>query len=202
MKQQELFSPAEAPQPETVSIPGFHLKPEYISAAEEQLLLQSLENGPWEHDWRRRRQLYGLSYSTDRKGPTWLRDFPEWLVPLAERVARDAEFGRFPENCVINEYIPPQGIGPHRDYDAFGPAVACVSVGSDVVMDFRLAERGLYVPVLVPARSFWVIRDEARWQWTHGIAPRLADVINGERRPRTRRVSITFRTAAQRPQSR
>jgi alkylated DNA repair dioxygenase AlkB len=116
-------------------------------------------------------------------------------MPLAERVGRDAGFERFPENCVINEYIPPLGIGPHRDYADFGGIVACVSLGSDIVVDFTHPDRGLRVPVHVPARSFWCISGEARWQWLHGIAPRLTDVIGGIRRPRGRRVSITFRTA-------
>ncbi len=97
-------------------------------------------------------------------------------------MARDARFERFPENCVINEYVPPQGIAPHRDYPEFGPTVACVSLGSDIVMDFRHAEQGLRVPVYVPRRSFWIITGAARWRWTHGIAPRLRDLIEGERR--------------------
>ena len=116
-------------------------------------------------------------------------------MPLAERVAGDAGFERFPENSVINEYIPPLGIGPHRDYGAFGPTIACVSLGSDIVVDFSYPERGLRVPVSVPARSLWVIRGEARSEWRHAIAARLTDIINGERRPRGRRLSITFRTA-------
>jgi alkylated DNA repair dioxygenase AlkB len=117
------------------------------------------------------------------------------LHPLARRVTQDAQLERFPENSVINEYIPPLGIGPHRDYGAFGPTVACVSLGSDVVMDFTHPERGQRVAIHVPARSLWIITGEARSQWQHGIASRLSDVIGGERRRRGRRISITFRTA-------
>jgi hypothetical protein len=71
--------------------------------------------------------------------------------------------------------------------------MACVSLGSDVVMDFKeLSEEKLHVPV-----RLWVISGEARWKWTHGIASGLSDLIDGdgERRPRSRRKSITFRTA-------
>ena len=115
------------------------------------------------------------------------------MIPLAKRVEVDASFERFPENCVINEYVPPLGIGPHKDYPAFGPAIACVSLGSDIVIDFT-HPNGRKVPIDVPARSLWVITGEARSVWRHGIATRLADVIHGERRLRERRVSITFRT--------
>jgi hypothetical protein len=47
----------------------------------------------------------------------------------------------------------------------------------------------------------WIIAGEARSEWRHGIASRLTDVIDGERRPRARRISITFRTAARTPRN-
>jgi alkylated DNA repair dioxygenase AlkB len=174
---------------------GLSLRPDYINADEESALLAHVEAGPWETDWRRRIQQYGLGYAENGGKPTWLRDFPEWLSALAERVARDAQFECLPENCVINEYIPPLGIGPHKDYPAFGPTIACVSLGSDIVLDFISSDRTVRAPLHVPARSLWIITGEARSRWLHGISPRLHDVIAGERRKRTRRVSITFRTA-------
>ena len=193
MRQPDFFL---SESPGSKVIPGFTLRTDYVTAEEERELLQHIDAAKWETDWRRRIQQYGLGYSSEHgTTPEWLREFPEWLIPLAKRVAKDAEFERFPENCVINEYIPPLGIGPHKDYPAFGPTIACVSLGSDIVLDFTHPERSARVPVVVPARSFWVITGEARSKWMHGIAARLTDVIEGERRKRRRRVSITFRTA-------
>lgn len=193
MTQRELFTLEPISRME---VPGFSLIENYITPEEERELLAKIDAMPWENDWRRRIQQYGLGYGSEATNePTWLRDFPEWLVPLAGRVAVDPHFPRFPENCVINEYIPPLGIGAHKDYSAFGPTIACVSLGSDIVLDFTEPARGLHVPVFVPAQSFWVITGEARSKWMHGIASRLSDVIAGERRRRGRRVSITFRTA-------
>ena len=200
MEQGELFALervglATAP-PE---IPGFRLTEDYIDVQEERFLLEHVDAARWQNDFRRRIQQYGLGYAADREGkPSWVRDFPEWLLTLAGKAAQDSGFDRFPENCVINEYIPPQGIGPHRDYSDFGPTVACLSLGSDIVMEFANLERSLKYPILVRARSFWVISGPARFEWTHGIAPRLHDLIAGERRRRARRVSITFRTGAAR----
>jgi alkylated DNA repair dioxygenase AlkB len=195
MRQEELFPAETLVSAAHLEIPGFRLQPEYLSATEEAELLARIGEGPWQTEFRRRLQLYGLGYGSDRrKPPIWQRDFPDWLMPLAHRVARDAPLERFPENCVINEYIPPLGIGSHKDYDAFGPAIACVSLGSDIVMDFTNPQRTARIAVPVPARSFWVIAGEARWDWEHGIASRLTDVIAGVRRSRGRRVSITFRT--------
>jgi alkylated DNA repair dioxygenase AlkB len=196
MGQGELFALEEQRADSPIEIPGFAVRKNYVGAEEERELLAHIEQGPWETDWRRRIQQYGLGYAGEHGAKaTWLRDFPEWLLPRARRVAEDGGFERFPENCVINEYIPPLGIGPHRDYGAFGDKIACVSLASDIVTDFRNPKTAQRVSVYVPARSLWVISREARWEWQHGIASRLTDVIEGERRRRERRVSITFRTA-------
>jgi alkylated DNA repair dioxygenase AlkB len=192
MAQAELFPTMKLHSQE---VPDFTLEPNYITTDEERQLLEHVDQGPWETDWRRRIQQYGLGYADHGGKPTWIRDLPDWLLPLAGRVARDAGFERFPENCVINEYIPPLGIGPHRDYPAFGPTIACVSLGSDVILDLTKADRSKRVSIHVPPRSLWIMSGEARAKWLHSIAARLSDVIDGERRKRARRISITFRTA-------
>lgn len=192
MSQGQLFATSEN---KTEDLPGFSVEPEYVTPEEERELLAHVETGHWETDWRRRIQQYGVGYSDSGGKATWIRDLPDWLLPLAGRVARDAQFERFPENCVINEYIPPLGIGPHRDYPAFGLTIACVSLGSDVILDMTKADRSARVAIHVAARSLWVMTGEARSKWLHSIAARLTDPIAGERRKRSRRVSITFRTA-------
>jgi alkylated DNA repair dioxygenase AlkB len=196
MQQGDLFQLEPPAPPAPAEVPGLRLVPDYLNANQEHFLLEQVEKGSWQTDYKRRIQQYGVGYASGRgQPPTWSRDFPDWLMQLARRIQRDAPMERLPENSVINEYVPPQGIGPHKDYPAFGPSVACVSLGSDVILDFTEPEEGLRVPVLVPARSLWVITGPARWQWEHGIAPRLRDVVNGQRRTRGRRISITFRTA-------
>src|SRR5436190_3485672 len=194
--QGELFLTDTPAKRDAPAIPGFSLHLDYVTRAEERGLIVHVDRMPCETDWRRRIQQYGLGYKDGHgKQAPWLRDLPDWLLPLAGRVAKDAGFERFPENSVINEYIPPLGIGPHKDYATFGPTIACVSLGSDIVMDFTHPERGLHIPVHAPARSLWVIKSEARSEWRHAIAARLTGVIKGECCPRGRRISITFRTA-------
>lgn len=197
MRQGELFQRGGA-EHLTAEVPGFRMVSDYISREQEAELLTHIDRGPWETDFRRRIQQYGLGYSGElgRKA-TWIRDLPKWLLPLAARVQSDAPLERFPENAVINEYVPPLGIGPHRDYLDFGPTIACVSLGSDIVLDFTHPHTRARVPVVVPGRSLWVITGPARLEWEHGIAARLSDIIEGVRVRRERRVSITFRTARQ-----
>jgi alkylated DNA repair dioxygenase AlkB len=201
MNQPDLFAPSEASESagskrQEALVTGFRLTPDYLKEAEEKFFLEQIQAGPWQNDYRRAIQQYGLGYGGGErgKGPVWVRDFPDWLAELAQRVGRDAGFDRFPENCVINEYLPPQGIAPHKDYADFGPTIACVSLGSDVVMDLKHSANELRLAVHVPARSLWVMTGPARSEWQHGIAPRLSDIINGEKRMRQRRVSVTFRT--------
>jgi alkylated DNA repair dioxygenase AlkB len=186
--QKELFENQSFDRP--VDIPGFFLRLNYITPQEETLLLEKVETGIWDTEWRRRVQRYGTAYGKDQaiSGP-----FPNWLIPIARRVAEDAGFNRFPDNCVINEYLPGQGIAPHKDYSSFGPKVACLSLGSDVLFDLYSENRKTKRSILVPARSFWVISGDVRSKWLHGIAPRLFDVVHGEKQKRERRVSITFR---------
>ncbi len=197
-QQAELFAIEIVERPlKKLEVPGFELVEGYISEREEMELISHIDAKVWQTDYKRRIQQYGLGYGSENGGkPAWLRDFPGWLLPLAQRVSMDAPLERFAENCVINEYIPPQGIGSHRDYMDFGPTVACVSLLSPVVMNLKNIRTGETVAINIPQRSFWSITGPARYEWEHGIAARLNDVVSGERRKRERRVSITFRTGA------
>ena len=42
-----------------------------------------------------------------------------------------------PNHCLINEYLPGQGIHAHEDGDAYHPVVATVSLGSHIVLDIK-----------------------------------------------------------------
>lgn len=45
----------------------------------------------------------------------------------------------------------------------------------------------------LPARSLLLLRGEARYAWSHGIAARKSDVVDGRLVLRRRRLSVTFR---------
>lgn len=176
-----------------VSVPGLGYFPDYVSEEEARALMEAVDRGAWVEDWKRRRQIYGVSYSrTGDAAPP----IPDWLRPLIERVERDGHLEAGVANVVVNEYLPGQGIGLHRDYAPFGPTVVAVSLGSDVLLDFVEPVTGARCALDVAPRSLWRITGPARSSWQHGIAHRSTDRVHGALRPRGRRVSITMRTLA------
>jgi alkylated DNA repair dioxygenase AlkB len=140
-------------------------------------------------------QVYGLGYGEGETRPA--PPLPPRIAELGRRLHRDGLIEREPENAVVNEYVAGIGIAPHRDYGAFGPTVVGVSLGSWCVMDLVDPESDARHAVTLPPRSALVIGGEARSRWKHGIAARKNDVIDGIRVPRARRLSVTYRTAAE-----
>lgn len=184
--------PLDEPVPD---VPGLVYVPEYVSHAEEHELLHAVDCEPWRTDWQRRRQVYGVAYSGPQAGAP-LAPVPEWLSWLVARVRADGWLEAPVVNVVINEYLPGQGIGPHRDHPGFGPHVAAISLGGATVLDLASSKEAAArkVSLDVQPRSLWVLGGEARSHWLHSIAPRHTDVVGGAKRPRERRVSITLRT--------
>lgn len=148
-------------------------------------------------DWQRRRQVYGVAYSGPQAGED-LRSLPEWLLSLAARIRADGWLEAEVVNAVVNEYLPGQGIAAHRDHLAFGPTVAAVSLGGATILELEdpTAHAPRRVLLDVQPRSLCVLGGEARSHWLHGIAARQSDKIDGLKRPRERRVSVTLRTLA------
>jgi alkylated DNA repair dioxygenase AlkB len=180
--------------------PGLSIIPNFLSKAEERDLELAIDcsPSPWLSDLRRRVKHFGFRYdykaralsSRDRLG-----NLPDWARDLAKRLVENGYFDSDPDQVIVNEYLPGQGIAPHIDRDTcFGPVIASVSLGSDIVMDFLDENSGSEGHLLLPARSALIFQDAARYRWKHGIASRKSDVVGEERLERTRRISLTFRS--------
>ena len=106
--------------------------------------------------------------------------------------------GALPVQCIVNEYLPGQGIGMHADHRDFGPIVASLSLGADWPMRFRPRATRPYAAgalpgdevAVLPRRSVLVLAGRARSAWMHGIDR------GDSARETARRVSATFRTLA------
>ena len=100
-----------------------------------------------------------------------------------------------PDQLIVNEYLPGQGISKHVDCVAcFGSVVAGVSLGWPVPMKFTDTRSQQTVEIDLPKGSLLVLAGESRFHWRHEIAARSSDLLHGQRVARQRRVSLTFRT--------
>ena len=171
-----------------------------VTEPEERRILMRIADAPWLTDLSRRVQHYGFRYSYRNRssGPhAPAPAFPRWADVVADRLLPFFDGGR-PEQCIVNEYRPGQGIGMHADHPSFGGVVVSLSLGADWRMNFRPRAVRPYVRdglasdevALLPRRSALVLRDAARHAFMHGIDPTA-----NARRPDTR-VSATFRTLA------
>jgi alkylated DNA repair dioxygenase AlkB len=120
-------------------------------------------------------------------------------VTLARRLHEEGHFDRRPDQVIVNEYLPGQGISAHVDHVAgFGPVVASISLLSASVMEFTRPENDTRVPVRLEPGSLCVMTGPARYTWRHAIPARKTDPDPTGRAPRGRRVSVTLRTVLDR----
>lgn len=170
----------------------------WIGKEEERRLLGLVDVGNWRNDLKRRVQHFGYLYDyrarsvspSGRLGP-----LPEWLAVLAGRLFDQGIFSSEPDQVIINEYMPGQGISAHIDcVPCFGETIAILSLGGSVVMTFRRASNDAHLDMVLPAGSLLVLSGPARYGWLHAIPARKADIIAGVRTQRQRRVSLTFRS--------
>ncbi|PWN21125.1 hypothetical protein BCV69DRAFT_287367 [Microstroma glucosiphilum] len=189
---------------------GFFYIPDFISCDEERYLLEKIEQCPkpkWKVLQNRRLQSWGGQVSS--RNVLIPEAMPDWLVhypPLVHRLAATGCFAKSlhqrPNHCLINEYLPGQGIMPHQDGGAYHATVATISLASHTVLDiYRWADDGEAVDsqhttrarecdpafsILQEPRSLLLTTGDAYRMYLHGIAERtreetshLSRVVNG-----------------------
>lgn len=176
-------------------INGLLYIPQYISQSHHEMLIKTIDEQPWRGDLARRTQHYGYVYDYRAKTvdiSMHLGELPSWLNRIAQHLHYDGLVPEVPDQAIVNEYLPGQGIADHTDSKpSFGEVVTSLSLAALVVMEFKKSDQT--IPILLEPRSLFVMRGEARYQWTHGIAKRKQDVHDGQTFVRNRRLSITFR---------
>lgn len=178
-----------------LDVPGLRLIPDWMGLEAATGLLTWIDAQPWESPLQRRVQQYGAPYLyrarvvADRTSTVPL---PAPLAALAQRLHQEGAYAEPPQQVIINEYTPGQGISAHRDHPGFGPVVASLSLGGAVSMVF--AQGDTRAELRLPTRGLLLLTGPARTTWTHQIPARRSDPVDGVRVPRTRRISLTFRT--------
>ncbi|XP_035784567.1 alkylated DNA repair protein alkB homolog 8-like [Anopheles albimanus] len=145
--------------------------------------------------------LYGTN-NVDKTKPLLNHKIPSVCEELWEKLRKSHPnlCWHVPDQLTVNQYEPGQGIPAHVDtHSAFEDPILSLSLGSDIVMEFKHAATGRQAFVDLPARSLLIMSGESRYVWAHGITPRKLDTIlvpNGSGltiRKRQRRISLTFR---------
>ena len=184
MNQQYLFK-------EETNIPGLAYISSYISSAYEETLMKLIDAQEWNLDLKRRTQHYGYQYDYAARSVNasyYLGEMPYWVDELCSKLYGAGTFIEKPDQVIINEYMPGQGIASHIDcVPCFEGIICSLSLASGCIMDLTNghAKKSIYLE----SRSLLILKGDARYKWKHGIASRKND--NGVKRQR--RISLTFR---------
>lgn len=188
-------------------VPGLLIIDDFLSTEQEREALEVLNRddaGVWHEAFSRRVAHFGYSFDydtneIDRDSRDRTSDMPIFMKAMAKRVVQHLpptcrEHDVACDQCTANEYHPGQGIRPHIDtVHSFTSWIASVCMGSGAVFSLRHQKTGAIKHVYHKPRSLLLMTGESRYEWQHMIAPRKADVVNGEFVPRAKRISLTFR---------
>ncbi|QXV66829.1 alpha-ketoglutarate-dependent dioxygenase AlkB [Mucilaginibacter sp. 21P] len=176
-------------------LPGLFVYPDFIDEARETQLMKEIDSQTWIVDYLRRLQYYG--YRNELEKPYPLIPFPVAMPPLLHQLSVELVEQKIidlqPDQVIINEYVPGEGIKPHKDRAYYENQICGVNLGSICVMRFIKGIGHEVFDIEIPRRSIYVMQDDARKKWKHAIPPRKKDKIDGEVHHRDRRVSITYR---------
>ncbi|KAK7252575.1 hypothetical protein RIF29_36624 [Crotalaria pallida] len=134
-----------------LSIPGIYLVHDFISAKEEEELLQAVDCRPWNSLSKRRVQHYGYEFCYDIRNVNTrhcLGELPSFVSPILERISSCPTFKNSAENIVldqltVNEYPPGVGLSPHIDtHSAFEDLIFSLSLSGPCIMEFRRYDSG------------------------------------------------------------
>lgn len=169
----------------------------YIPVEDAVSFAQEIDAAPWRTDLKRRVQHYGYRYdykARQARREDYLGPLPDLFQHLAERLTSEGHFQAVPDQVIVNEYQPGQGISAHIDCrPCFGETIASLSLLSTCVMRFASQRSSRHMELLLQPDSLLVMAGQARHEWTHAIPARKTDLVEGKRSQRTRRISLTFR---------
>lgn len=178
-----------------LKIEGLTLIEDFISPEEEQLLINLIDKSAWNLTLSRRTQHYGYEYSYTKTSLAPAEPIPELMQFLIEKINSVFKLTQPINQCIVNEYMPGQGIAAHTDSNVFGNTVISISLSSNVIMEFAKATKAPDKREhLLKRRSCLILQGDARYKWRHSIPARKSDTFKEIKTIRGRRLSITFRS--------
>ncbi|MEM6811641.1 MAG: DNA repair protein [Pseudomonadota bacterium] len=113
------------------TIDGLEYHSNFISPEEEQDLIGFIDNQEWLNDLKRRVQHYGYQYDYKAKSisvDSYIGEIPKTFNFLIRRLIERNNIQTAPDQAIINEYVPGQGIAPHVDcVPCFGDIILSIS---------------------------------------------------------------------------
>jgi len=200
---------------------GVRYQHEFVTSEEETELVGAVDAGLWlGHLKSRAQQFFGLVYyqtthdlpslqpvsETGQRGRS-LDELPPWLLLRIRDTGVFSGLGNI-NQVAANEYLECSGIGAHvEDPISFGANLATLSLLSPVEITLTPVEQqhqsstgvdhGNWVKILLEPRSLFILQDDSRYKFTHGIRRSkivtLSDGTPFRRGPDYRRISLTFR---------
>jgi alkylated DNA repair dioxygenase AlkB len=196
MPQLDLFdqpAPQSDVQDNYLGLPGLSYCHQLLTIAEQGRILQEVDARPWLSDLKRRVQHYGYKYDYKSRAVNpsmYVGPLPAFAIDVARSLMERSLVDEMPDQLIVNEYEPGQGITAHTDCEPrFKDIIVTVSLGWAYEMDFISVATGEVRSALLEPGSALVMQGEARYEWMHRIKARVSD--RGV--PRQRRVSLTFR---------
>nr|URM61882.1 Fe2OG oxygenase [Mimivirus sp.] len=118
---------------------GFSIIYDYISLDQERKLLNQINKSEWVVDYQRRLQYY--NYRNELFEPYDLipipNKIPKYLNRLIDQMISDKIIDQKPDQIIINEYKPGEGLKPHFDRkDYYQNVIIGISLGSGTIMEF------------------------------------------------------------------
>lgn len=170
----------------------------YITEPEQAQLVDNINAQIWSYEAGRRIQFYGYEHSVAaaivepdmRLGP-----LPDWVDLLAWKLLIDGHMPAYPQQVVVDECTPGQGISAYTEPDdGYGDIVCMVGLLSPIVVNFReRLQRHRRFALRLDPGSVLILRDEARYNWTRAIPPRTWDRLDGQSWARQTWLGITLR---------
>ncbi|XP_007562948.1 alpha-ketoglutarate-dependent dioxygenase alkB homolog 7, mitochondrial [Poecilia formosa] len=181
--------------PELVQTVGsqVEVRPGFITEEEEAVLLQELEP-------ELRKKRYEFDHWDDAIHGYRETERLRWAPPCEEILNRVRSVA-FPRGSPllgpvhVLDLDKAGYIKPHVDSVKFcGSTIAGLSLLSDSIMRLvKENEPSEWLDLLLTRRSLYILRDQARYDFTHEVLKDEESVFNGHRVPRQRRISVICR---------
>jgi alkylated DNA repair dioxygenase AlkB len=124
---------------------GLAYIPSFINEEQHDRILSILDEQPWSNELKRRVQHYGYKYDYRQRAinsSMKVDGLLPWMVACGKYMVEKKLFPKQPDQAIVNEYQPGQGISKHIDCEpCFHDTIASLSLGSACIMEFHCQHR-------------------------------------------------------------